>query len=150
MQFHMPPAERRRETVKDGNRQFEWAEPGSEAYYLTFIPWPSLIMSEAGKCIPAVGPRGKESDLGEFPLDSVLTNLTSIHEDARLIPGLNQWVKDLELLWLWGRQGAAFPIGPLAWELPYASGCVPKKKRKKKKGKELDLGAFQPGVRNPS
>ena len=62
-------------------------------------------------------------------------NLTSIYEDASLIPGLAHWVKDLvlpravvlgyrcgsdpTLLWLWRRLAAAALIRPLAWELPY-------------------------------
>ena len=38
------------------------------------------------------------------------------------------------LLWLWGRPAAMAPIGPLAWELPYASG-VAKKWQKDQKNK---------------
>ena len=65
-----------------------------------------------------------------------VTNLTSIYEDSGLIPGLAQCVEDPVSLWLWCRQAAAALIGPLAWELPYASGAVLKRKRKKKRKKK--------------
>jgi len=43
------------------------------------------------------------------------------------------------LLWLWRRLVATAPIGPLAWEPPYAAGAaqeIAKKKKKKKKKKK--------------
>ena len=43
----------------------------------------------------------------------------------------HRWSSDSEWLWLWCRLAAAAPIGPLAWELPYATGAALKKKKKK-------------------
>ena len=39
---------------------------------------------------------------------------------------------DSALLWLWHRPVATVPIGPLAWESPYATGAAPKAKKPKK------------------
>ena len=44
---------------------------------------------------------------------------------------------DPTLLWLWCRPAATAPIGPLAWEPPYAAGeALEKAKRQKRKEKE--------------
>ena len=46
--------------------------------------------------------------------------ILSTHEDVDSVPDLAQWLKDPVLLGLWCRLAAA-SIGPLAWELPYAT-----------------------------
>ena len=60
-------------------------------------------------------------------------NPTRIHEDAHSISDLNQWAKDLVLLWLWHRPAAVALIQPLAWDLPYAVGAALKKKKRRKR-----------------
>ena len=40
---------------------------------------------------------------------------------------------DPVLLWLWCRPAAAAPIGPLAWELPYAVGAALKKQKRRRR-----------------
>ena len=44
---------------------------------------------------------------------------------------------DLVLLWLWCRPAATAPIGPLAWEPPYATSAALEKTKKKKKDKKI-------------
>ena len=53
---------------------------------------------------------------------------------------------DPELLWLWCRWAAAAPIGPVAWESPYATTAALKGWRKKKKG----VPVVAQGLMNPT
>ena len=44
---------------------------------------------------------------------------------------------DLALLWLWTKPVATAPIGPLAWEPPYAAGVALKRQKRKRKEEVL-------------
>ena len=43
---------------------------------------------------------------------------------------------DPALLWLWCRPAAVAPIGPLAWEPPYATGAAPDSKNNNNNNKK--------------
>ena len=56
---------------------------------------------------------------------------------------------DLALLGLWCRLAAVAPIGPLAWEPPYAVGVALKRQKTKTKKKiELRDGATDSGIQS--
>ena len=66
--------------------------------------------------------------MGSSHCGTLETNPTRNHTVVGSIPGLTQWVKGLALLW--HRPAAVAPIGPLAWEPPYAAGVSLKSKSK--------------------
>ena len=53
---------------------------------------------------------------------------------------------DPALLWLWCRPGASALIGPLAWELPYATGTAVKRKKKNFCSSKLLLEIYHPNI----
>ena len=69
-----------------------------------------------------------------------LASLSGLRNGLTLSPGVGRrHGSDPELLWLWHRPAARAPIGPLAWELPYAAGAALKKIKIKIKNKKQNL-----------
>ena len=77
--------------------------------------------------------------MGSSLCGAVKMNLTSIHENMGLIPGLvlgdaescgvaHRCSSNPVLVWLWHRPAATALIRPLAWERPYAAGVALKSK----------------------
>ena len=62
-----------------------------------------------------------------------LTNVSRIHGGCRFDPWPchvgRRHGSDRLLLWLWHRPAATAPIGPLAWESPYAMGAALKRQK---------------------
>ena len=75
-------------------------------------------------------------------------NPTRNHEVGHSIPGLAQWVKDLEWLLLWYRPATIAPIRPLAWESQYAIDVALKSKKIKIKYIVYEYLEKQKGVQN--
>ena len=53
---------------------------------------------------------------------------------------------DPPLLWLWRRPAATVPIGPLAWEHPYAVGSALEKAKRQKKKKKKKFSTSTPAL----
>ena len=86
------------------------------------------------------GKRSRMSELnGAFSIHiPIFLNVLSLYLEIflctpQVLSVSNSISSDLALLWLWHRPAATAPIGPLAWEPPYATGAAPEKAKKQKK-----------------
>ena len=105
-----------------------------------------VILPVTGKALQNQSPhRQKETHTGNACRGSGETNPTRIHEGEGLIPGLQKQLGNPALLWLWCRLAAVAPIRPLAWAPPYANGCGPKKKERRKEGNTWAFPSWHSG-----
>ena len=65
-------------------------------------------------------------------------NLTRNHEVSGSIPGLDQWVKEAVLLWLWCRPETTAPIKTPNLELSYAAGSALKRQKERKRERKKE------------
>ena len=74
---------------------------------MTAVPWVQSLAWELPHATGTVKTTHTHTHRGVPVVVQQVKNTTSIHEDGGSIPGLVQWVKEHELLWLWCRLAAA-------------------------------------------
>ena len=72
----------------------------SQRFFLQYVGYGKVFWTSEKRAPDGVSTNVNQEYLGgSSRCGSAVTNLTSIHEDVSLTPGLAQWVKGLALLW---------------------------------------------------